>query len=421
MARVAVVLSLPAVFILVAIGGCSFGPKVLERTHGQYNESIRQVEQEELLRNIIHLRYLEPTVRLNVLSIAAQYELSGQAEAQPFFTAQATGTNAFRSFTMVLPDILLSTANRPTITLDPADTSDRVRQFLTPIDADALALLAETRWPVALILRLWVGSLNGVPNAPAENVLHGVPPEDDARFRWVTELVQDAVDHGLLTIYPEDRDVEVGGPLPPQAITAAAEVEAARAGLRFRRQLDGTYVLVGQERRLVLEVRPGAAASPVVAELTSLLNLVPGQPRYDIILDGPQIPDPARFPGPPLTSIRAVPRSTAGVWLYLANGVEVPAEHVTAGLVQVTSGSDGIAREDRETTRGVFAVHVCEGRKPPPEAYVAIEYRDHWYYIDDRDLASKATFLLLLKMSRIDFGHHRPGPSGPALTLPVGR
>jgi hypothetical protein len=43
-------------------------------------------------------------------------------------------------------------------------------------------------------------------------------------------------------------------------------------------------------------------------------------------------------------------------------------------------------------------------KKPPPNAYVAVDYRGYWYYIDDRHLASKAKSLLVLKTSRIDLG-----------------
>src|SRR5262249_31783641 len=64
--------------------GCAFGPKALERTHGRYYESVRLVNEEELLRNLIHLRYNEFPLALNVSSIAAQYELNGSAEARPF-------------------------------------------------------------------------------------------------------------------------------------------------------------------------------------------------------------------------------------------------------------------------------------------------------------------------------------------------
>jgi hypothetical protein len=48
-----------------------------------------------------------------------------------------------------------------------------------------------------------------------------------------------------------------------------------------------------------------------------------------------------------------------------------------------------------------------------------MQERDHWHYIDDRDQQSKATFALVLGVSRLDSG--RQQPSGPFLTLPVGR
>jgi hypothetical protein len=73
----------------------------------------------------------------------------------------------------------------------------------------------------------------------------------------------------------------------------------------------------------------------------------------------------------------------------------------------------------RELTRGLFEVHACKGHKPPPTAYVAIKNRGYWYYIDDRDQASKSTLALVLQLSRLDFGTQKA--TGPILTLPVGR
>jgi hypothetical protein len=59
------------------------------------------------------------------------------------------------------------------------------------------------------------------------------------------------------------------------------------------------------------------------------------------------------------------------------------------------------------------------GHEPTTTAFLAVEYRNHWYYIDDRDQQSKATFALVGGVSRLDFG--RPQPGGAYLTLPVGR
>ena len=46
-----------------------------------------------------------------------------------------------------------------------------------------------------------------------------------------------------------------------------------------------------------------------------------------------------------------------------------------------------------------------------------MKYRDYWFYIDDRDADSKATFSLLMTMTRINLLGTRKG--GPTLTLPV--
>src|SRR5271166_4777144 len=86
--------------------GCAFGPRVLEKTHGRYQESIRQVDEEQLLRNIVHLRYSGVPIELTVSSIATQYELAGSAEARPFFLApNPNGKNMFRTFTSMMPDL----------------------------------------------------------------------------------------------------------------------------------------------------------------------------------------------------------------------------------------------------------------------------------------------------------------------------
>jgi hypothetical protein len=158
-------------------------------------------------------------------------------------------------------------------------------------------------------------------------------------------------------------------------------------------------------------VSPGAENSPELHELSSLLNLVPGRSKYEISVSNRGGPDPAKFNVPPSSELRIVPRSTAQAEFYLSNGVEVPAEHICSGVAR---SADAMA-----ITRGLFAVCVSSGHKPPPMAFVAIRYRDYWFYIDDRDQASKTTFALLLHLSRLDFA--RDPLRGPALTLPVGR
>jgi hypothetical protein len=120
--------------------------------------------------------------------------------------------------------------------------------------------------------------------------------------------------------------------------------------------------------------------------------------------------------------LRVVLRSTAQALFYLANGVEVPPEHVFARVVRPPLDADGRVFDSWEVTSGLFEVHACAGHKhkPPPTAYVAVWYRGYWYYIDDRDVESKATFALVLQLSRLDFARQHLG-AAPVLTLPAGR
>ena len=161
----------------------------------------------------------------------------------------------------------------------------------------------------------------------------------------------------------------------------------------------------------MLEISPGAEGNPALIELEGLLNLKPGLRRYEMATIAGGVPDPLRVPSEPSAVLRLTPRSTAQVYYYLSNGVEVPAEHLRCGLA--VPGAE-------EMTRGLFEVHTSKGYKPPPCAFVAVKYRDYWYYIDDRDQASKTAFGMVQELSRLDFKRQTLG-NGPVLTLPAGR
>lgn len=178
-------------------------------------------------------------------------------------------------------------------------------------------------------------------------------------------------------------------------------------GLEYQRASDGkSWVLMRMERHLVLEVSPGAENRPELAEIAVLLHLIPGRPRYEVTVGSLVAPDPARFPSPPSLDLRIVPRSTAQVLFYLSNGVEFPPENICAGLARCVSDTDGRLVDRSELTRGLFEVKVCAGKKRPTNAFIAIQQNGYWYYIDNCDTASKATFMLVFQISRLNFAQH---------------
>jgi len=412
------ILSVLITGMALASGGCALGPKAIEQTHGRYAEAVQRVEEEQFLTNVVRLRYTEASTEIAVASIAAQYEVSAGIEARPFFGTESITGPIFRSFSTVLPFAAAGGSSRPTISLTPQNDGAAIQQFLTPITAETLLFLGQSGWPVSSVLSIWIDRINGVPNWGVSSGLQSNTPPDYMRFRWATEILQAAQDRELLSVHGEERYSELSGPIPAEAVPAGAIVDAAKEGLEYRPREDGkAWSLTKRERRLIMRVNPAGQGSPELADLAALLNLQPGLDRYEVVL-GTGVPDPARNPSEPTSVLRFAPRSTAQALFFLSNGVEVPVEHIAAGLVRLPP--DGT--DPAEATRGVFRVLSCAGnkRKPPPQAYVAVWYRDHWFYIDDRDQESKATLLLMLQLRRLDFRRQQAGDV-PALTLQVGR
>ena len=111
-------------------------------------------------------------------------------------------------------------------------------------------------------------------------------------------------------------------------------------------------------------------------------------------------------------------RSLLQVLFFVSHGVELPPAHIASGLAPQTIGPDGNLFDWQQVLGGLFRVRYADGKKPPPCAHVAICYNGYWFYIDERDRDSKATFALLVELSRLELG--AKAGSSPILTLPLG-
>jgi len=109
-------------------------------------------------------------------------------------------------------------------------------------------------------------------------------------------------------------------------------------------------------------------------------------------------------------------RSIASTLFYLSQNMDVPQEHIDAGLVTSTKTKSGELFDWGDTPAGtVFKIRSSE--EFPENAYLTVNYRGYWYYIADNDLQSKSTFMLLTQLFGLQAGQSTF--SGPTLTLPV--
>jgi hypothetical protein len=67
---------------------------------------------------------------------------------------------------------------------------------------------------------------------------------------------------------------------------------------------------------------------------------------------------------------------------------------------------------------GLGHLRVRYNHERPTDALVAIAHRGGWFWIDDRDVASKSTFGLVMLLSTL--AETGPRETPPLLTIPAG-
>jgi hypothetical protein len=104
-------------------------------------------------------------------------------------------------------------------------------------------------------------------------------------------------------------------------------------------------------------------------------------------------------------------RSLIHIMGYISANVDIPPEHVEQGRAAPPLAGD---TEENRRARPLI-VHNSTGA--PIDASVFVRYRDHYFFIDDRDLRSKRSFALLMFLFTLaDTGEREPNP---VVTIPA--
>jgi len=145
-----------AVLLITSLFSCrSMGPKTIPADGFNYNARIAHQQNEQLLLNIVRLRYGEVPLFLHVSSMINQYSRSAiaGANAVDLFNSPAAGANVSGIW-----------ADRPTITYTPMSGQAYSRSILTPLPPSAVFFLIQSGWSPTRMLRLTTSSINGLKN-----------------------------------------------------------------------------------------------------------------------------------------------------------------------------------------------------------------------------------------------------------------
>ena len=138
------------------------GQQVVSRDRFDYNGEISRSWKEQTLLNIVRSRYSDLPMFLEVSQIVSGYTLEST------ITAGATGA---RAGAVAPPGSNITFGaqgkwtDRPTITYTPLTGAQFNRNMLTPIPPAAVLFSMQAGWPIDLVFRLVVRSINGLDSS----------------------------------------------------------------------------------------------------------------------------------------------------------------------------------------------------------------------------------------------------------------
>jgi hypothetical protein len=393
----------------VSASGC-VGPRAVRYTRMRYNEVVRVTNDEQLLTNIVRLRYADSPVIIDLPNITSQFEVASRGNY-----LGGTGNQFHGHSNLGFGE--LSLRDTPTLSYHPREGREMAKALLTPLSSDLL-IVVNAGANLEQLLLLSMNDINDVANAPGATVLTPQVADDNSLFVRGIQLLASlrARDATELAFGTTEDSEGSSDPISRSSVGGRDLLNAAKDGYVYRTRGEGHVTLLKREKGLYLRIRPPYVNSPELQEVARIFRLIPGLNAYQI---KSELTEEANRGLPsPLGSdtIYLNLRSVLQIMTFLSKGVCVPEEHVRSRIAPMTPGPDGAPYDWTRVTAGQFFVH--SQKHCPRSSEVAIPYRGYWFYISSDDVKSRAALAILEIVFALQ---ESDGKSvGPLLTLPVG-
>lgn len=324
-------------FVLLMVGCTHLGSKVMPPDRIAYNKSIVNSELQQLLLNLVRLRYGDTPQFLSLNNIVSQFSFQGGVAAD---FNRSISPGSLTSTVDIAPNVSYSEA--PTITYTPMQGEEFVTRLLMPVDIQIMKMFLRDGWGVGRIVRTFVQRLGPMPNA----VLASRPTSS------------------RIPVYKDFSEFT-------RILRKLQWLDGLKA---FNDHSDGTY-------RMMMIITKFDRLNPKERALLKKLGITPTDPNFWIT---------AKDNGKP-RNFFAETRTVLAIYNYIAKGVEVPKEHEK--IVGTTFYPNGQPFNWNEVVAGLMDVKYA--RFLPENAYIYVYYRGYYFYIADTDSNSKETLNLL--------------------------
>ncbi|HET6474443.1 MAG TPA: hypothetical protein VFG38_21580 [Pseudomonadales bacterium] len=194
-------LFVPAVALLASstlIACQSIGPSHVVQDRFSYADAISRSWKENILLNLVKLRYADAPLFLDVASVVEQYSLQGEVSGLGQFPAK-NGANPSSVGGSV------QWADRPTITYQPLTGQHFTKSLLTPLGPELILDLVQAGWPLEAVFRFGVRSINGIRGAV---VTRAKAEPEDPRFPQLIAALQTLQQRGDIGVRREKKGAD---------------------------------------------------------------------------------------------------------------------------------------------------------------------------------------------------------------------
>ena len=357
--------------VVFGVVGCgSLGPGRVPGDNFNYNETIAQSTREQMLLNLLRLRYLEQPLFLKVSSVLTQYTYEGDVGV--------AGTRGFSG----APDTItggvnLGYAERPTVTYLPISGQEFAQRMMSPVPTGLFFAIAQAGWPVDLLMEIGLQRIGDVENMSFGAVPAPGDPDRENQFRKDVEKLE-RFQHVIQTLMELNED-------------EAFEVN------RGKGEDSATHYFVFDENAT-------GETRDRIQDFKRELGLDPDRNVFRIT---------GRYTRRTTDELTIQPRSVMAIMSFLGRGTEIPEIHQQEGRVIPVGvfASAGV-------TPSPFPFRVRVQKEEPASAFIAVRYQDHWFYIDHGDVRSKRIMLIIMVLFSLQAPEVEA--AAPVLTLPTG-